>query len=298
MGLLAVSFVMLPGSVAARAKKLSYAKSPAEQAAAESMERANRNWLVQPTAPQTAANYVFATNPNGSFTNMTGSTQLVAAGQDDFASANTPIGFDFWLLGNRYTQFNATSNGSMGLSSTGTTVSATTYNIIGGSTTTPRIAAMAGDLETAAGVGKVHYKVTGSAPNRVLTVEFLNMSIVYNGTSADGSYEVRLHETTGQIEFVYGAMNRNSATGLDGNSGNLDIGFATAAANNALVSILSASNTATTTSPFTEQSYALSSPIANLNTPTDGSRRVYSLTPPSVTPRGGPLRLARSRRLR
>ncbi len=289
MALLAVSFVLLPGSVAARGKKMSYAQSPAEQAMAESMERANRNWIAQRPSPKTSVNYGFATSTSGSFTNMTGSTQLVAAGQDDAASSNTPIGFDFWLLGNRYTQFNATSNGSMGLSATGTTVSATTYNIIGGSTTTPRLAAMAGDLETAAGVGKVHYKVTGSAPNRVLTVEFLNMSIVYNGTSGDGTYQVRLHETTGQIEYVYGAMNRNSATGLDGNSGNLDIGFTTAAANGALVSILSASNTATTTTPFTEQSYALSSPIANLNTPSDGSRRVYSLTPPSVTPAGGPL---------
>ena len=71
---------------------------------------------------------------------------------------------------------------------------------------------MGGDLEMAAAGGKVHYKVTGAAPNRVLTVEFLNMSIVYNGTAADGTYQVRLHETTGQIEFVYGAMNRNSAT--------------------------------------------------------------------------------------
>jgi hypothetical protein len=289
LALLAVSLVLLPGSAAARAKKMSYAKSAAEQAIAENTERANQNWMVQPKAPKTSVNYGFSTSTSGSFTNMTGSTQLVGAGQDDFASPNTPIGFDFWLLGNRYTQFNATSNGSMGLSSTGTTVTSTTYNIIGGSTTTPRIAAMAGDLETAAGVGKVHYKVTGSAPNRVLTVEFLNMSIVYNGTSGDGTYQVRLHETTGQIEFVYGAMNRNSATGLDGNSGNLDIGFATAAANGALVSILSASNTATTTTPFTEQSYPLSSPIANLNTPSDGSRRVYSLTPPSVTPAGGPL---------
>ncbi len=234
---------------------MSYPKSAAERAAAENMERANRNASDQPAAPQNAANYVFATSTSGSFTNMTGSTQLIAAGVDDGASPNTPIGFDFWLLGNRYTQFNATSNGFVGLSSTGTTVTSTTYTIIGGSTTTPRISAMGGDLETAAGVGKVHYKVTGSAPNRVLTIEFLNMSIVYNGTSADGSYEVRLYETTGEIEFVYGAMNRNSATGLDGNNGNLDIGFTTAAANGALVSILSATNTATTTTPFTEQMY-------------------------------------------
>ncbi len=266
-----------PG-LAQRVGKFSLGKEQRAQAAAET------NRTIFADAPSNASNYAFATGTNGAFTNMTGSTQLVGPGNDDAASPNTPIGFEFWLLGNRYTQFNATSNGFMGLSSTGTTVTSTTYSIIGGSTTTPRIAAMGGDLETAAGIGKVHYKVTGAAPNRVLTVEFLNMSIVYNGTSADGTCQVRLHETTGQIEFVYGAMNRNSATGLDGNSGNLDIGFTTAAANNALVSILSATNTATTTTPFTEQMYTLSSPIPNLDSPGgDGTRRFYSLTPPAVT---------------
>ena len=292
MALLAVSVVLLPGSVAAGSKKMSYPKSPAEQALAESMERANGNWRVERPAPKTSANYGFATSTGGSFTNMTGSTQLVAAGSDDAASANTPIGFEFWLQGNRYTQFNVTSNGWVGLSATGTTVSATNYSITSGSVTTPILSGCGGDLETAATVGKIHYKLTGSAPNRVLTIEFLNMTIVYSGVTpeADGTYQVRLHETTGQIEFVYGPMMRGTLTGAGvGNSGNLDIGYFIAAANGSLVSIISATNTSTTTTPFGEQAYT-AGPIANLNSPGgDGTLRVYSLTPPSVTPAGGPL---------
>ena len=56
------------------------------------------------------------------------------------------------------------------------------------------------------------------------------------------------------------------------------------------MSIVSATNTATTTTPFTQQTYTLSSPIANLDSPGgDGTRRLYSLTPPAVTAPGGPL---------
>ncbi len=244
----------------------------------------------QAAAPElaTSANYVFATTTSGTFTDMTGSTQLVAAGQDDAAGPNTPIGFEFWLNGVRYTQFNATSNGMIGLSSTGTTATSGTYGFAtAGSATTPLISARGGDLETAATTGKVHYKVTGTAPNRVLTVEFFNMSVVYDNTTPDSTYQVRLYETTGQIEFVYGSMSRGPNTGAGvGNGGNLGIGFSVAAANGALASIVSATDTETTTTPFTQQAY-ITGPIANLNSPIDGARKVYTLTPPVPTAPSG-----------
>ena len=236
---------------------------------------------VVPNAVDVASsgNYVFATNTSGTFTVMTGSTQLIAASQDDTASANTPIGFDFWLQGVRYTQFSATSNGFVGLSSTGGAVASGEYSIADGTAALPLIAACGGDLETGT-AGKVHYKVTGAAPSRVLTVEFLNMGITYNNVTSDGTFQVRLSETTGLIEFVYGSMSRGPLTGAGvGNGANLGIGFSVAAANGSLVSIVSATNTATTTTPFTQQAYA-TGPIANLDSPIEGSRRVYSLTPP------------------
>jgi len=230
---------------------------------------------------QSSANYTFTTGTSATFSDMTsGTTQMVGASIDDAAGANTAIGFDFWLMGNRYTQFNATSNGFVGLSATGTTVANNIYSIAGGTATTPLIASCGGDLVTGP-AGKVHYKVIGFAPNRVLVVEFLNMSIVYNGTTNDGTSQVRLYESTGLIECVYGNMNRNSHTGDGaGNAENLGIGFSTAAANNFLVSVVSATNTSSVTTPFTQQLYPVSTPIANLNSPVEGSRRVYSFTPP------------------
>src|SRR5262245_16789509 len=78
---------------------------------------------INTVAAQSSANYVFATNTSSSFTDMSsGTTQLIASGQDDNASAATNIGFDFWLMGKRYNQFNVTSNGLLGITSTGTTV--------------------------------------------------------------------------------------------------------------------------------------------------------------------------------
>ncbi|HMK25760.1 MAG TPA: T9SS type A sorting domain-containing protein [Chitinophagaceae bacterium] len=230
---------------------------------------------------QSSANYTFTTGTSATFTDMTsGTTQIVGAGTDDAAGANTAIGFDFWLMGNRYTQFNATSNGFVGLSSTGTTVASTAYSVAGGTATTPMIASCGGDLKTGP-AGKVHYKVIGFAPNRILVIEFLNMTIIYDGTTDDGTSQVRLYETTGVIECVYGNMNRNSHTGEGaGNAENLGIGFSTAAANNFLVSIVSATNTSSVTNPFTQQLYPVSTPIANLNSPVEGSRRIYSMTPP------------------
>lgn len=247
----------------------------------QSAPPSNNRLSPVPNAPSTAA-YTFATTTTGSLTNMTGSTQLIAAAQDDAASANTPIGFEFFLQGIRYTQFSATSNGFVGLSSTGGAVSSSNYSVDLGTAALPLISAMGGDLETGT-AGKVHYKVTGAAPNRVLTVEFLNMGITYNNVTSDGTFQVRLHETTGQIEFVYGSMSRGPLTGAGvGNSGNLGIGFSVAAANGSLVSIVSATNTETTTTPFTQQAYP-TGPIANLDSAADGSRRVYTLTPPVPT---------------
>lgn len=152
-----------------------------------------------------------------------GTTQLVGAGADDTASAITDIGFDFYFLGTRYTQFSASSNGYVRLGSSA--ISTTQYTL--GTAGVPLIAALGSDLFTAAGVGKVHFKLTGVAPNRVLTVEFLNETIIYDGAGAtsDGTSQVRLHETTGVIDLVYGAMNRNNSTGFLGGLEPEFIGF-------------------------------------------------------------------------
>ena len=236
---------------------------------------------LSPNAAQAANNYAFATTTSGTFTDMSsGTTQLVAAAQDDTASVVTNIGFDFYLLGVRYTQFSASSNGFVRLG--GTAISTTQYTL--GTAGVTLLAAYGSDMVTST-TGKVHYKVTGSAPNRVLTVEFLNETIIYDGAgaTADGTYQVRLYETTGVVEFVYGGMNRNSSTGFLGGMDPQWVGFSTNSTDNTYVTVTTATNTANTTGAPASNQPPLSTPIANINTPVDGSRRTYSFTPATPT---------------
>jgi hypothetical protein len=225
------------------------------------------------------ANYVFAADNSGSFTDMSfGTTKLIGPDADDAASLSVPMGFEFYLMGNRYTEFSVNSNGLIALGST--PVASSAYSVTGGTTATPIISAFGGDLRVGSS-GKVHYRVSGSAPNRILTIEFLNMSLlsVPSPGTNDGTFQVRLYETSGKIEFVYGPMVRNVGTGA-GNGQAAGIGFAVDTVTNGFVSISSVTNTANMTAPFIEQTYS-SGTIANLNSSTDGLRRIYSLTPPS-----------------
>jgi hypothetical protein len=231
-------------------------------------------------APDTAASYVFATATNGSFTDMsTGTTQLVAAGLDDASSAVTNLGFDFYFLGTRYTQFSVNSNGYMRLG--GTVVATSQYTL--GSAAVPLITAMGSDLEVST-TGKVHYKVTGSAPNRVLTVEWLNMTIIYDATAVqtNGTYQVRIKETTGVVELVYGSMARNSSTGFGGGMDAQYIGFSINSTATNFASIDTANNNSTAT--LAANQFTLGANMASLNSPGgDGNRRIYTYTPPVPT---------------
>jgi hypothetical protein len=246
------------------------------QAAAET----NRTLFAEPESLSNAANYTFATTTSGTFTDMnSGTTQLVGPGTNDSASVVTNLPFDFYMLGTRYTQFSVSSNGYIRLG--GTAVSPTQYAL--GTANIPLVTALGSDLEISDRGGKVHFKVTGTTPNRVLTVEFLNMTIINDGpgTGSDGTYQVRLYETTGVIEFVYGAMNRNTSTTFSMNPQYIGLSIDSTTNNFATVD---AANTVNTTGTPTGNQFPLGAPMASLNSPVEGSRRTYTFTPPIPTP--------------
>ena len=238
---------------------------------------AGKQGSIAPRAVENASNYAFSTATNASFTNMSsGTTQLVGPAADDTASVITDIGFDFYFLGARFTQFSASSNGFVRLG--GVVVSTTQYTL--GSAGISLISAYGSDMFVST-TGKVHYKVTGSAPNRVLTIEFLNQTIIYDGAgaTADGTDQVRLYESTGVIELVYGGMNRNSSTGFMGGMEPQYAGFSNNSTANSFATVTTSTNTVTTTGTPAFNQPPLSTPIANINTPVDGSRRIYSFVP-------------------
>jgi hypothetical protein len=229
--------------------------------------------------------YVFATTTTGSLTDMSsGTTQLLAANIDDTASALTNIGFDFYYMGARFTQFSINDNGNLRLGATSQT--STPYHPLA-QAGIPIITAYGGDQRTHAGDGKVHYKVIGSAPNRTLVVEWLNNQANFNtGGTADLTYQVRLNESTGVIDFVYGSMTMSTLGAADTNSRDPHIGYSSSNAANTVGSVTApqaGSPTFNGTSNDPTENLYTAGAITVLTSAVDGTRRTMSFTPPVPT---------------
>ncbi len=178
---------------------------------------------------QTIANYSVSRTTGNSYTSIAGTGNSFAAWrnnsnqytQDDNRSAAVDIGFDFWYLGVRYTQFSVCTNGYMDFSSStsdGNSSGAFGYDNARFTNTTPTalaVAPMYDDLTAQGGSealgNSLKYLTTGSAPNRVLTVEWINIA-VYNNVTPSLNFQVKIYESTGIIEFVYGTMTAGNAS--------------------------------------------------------------------------------------
>ena len=236
---------------------------------------------------QNAANYSFATTTVGSLTDMSsGTTTLVAANQDDTASAVVPIGFDFYFMGVRQSQFSVNSNGTLRFGAVA--VTGTGYNPLaqaGQSLISPYGA----DQRTLATTGKVHSKIVGSAPNRILVIEFLNMQSNFNsGGTPDLTYQAHLSESTGTIEFVYAAMTMSTTGAADANSNSPQFGFSSSNSAGTVGSV-TADQSGTPAPTFNGASATpvdnlyVAGPITVLTSATDGSRRTFQFVPPTPT---------------
>lgn len=144
---------------------------------------------------------------------------------DDNRSEATDIGFDFWYNGQRYTQFSVSTNGFLDFSNSTDNGGAqcddygycntnfTSSNVSTG--TWLALAPFYDDMTTRDGVDplgtSIKYKLSGAAPNRVLTVEWDAMA-VYQNTTPDINFQVKLYETTGEIEFVYETMDNGNTS--------------------------------------------------------------------------------------
>lgn len=171
--------------------------------------------LLGLTRAQAQISYTFSA-VSSSFTANASPTTLHAAGVDDALSAAMNIGFTFTYNCTTYTQFMASSNGWLSLGATAS--SNLLSNALGTTGQGPIIAPLWDDLAVGTG-GTVNYKLTGSSPNRVLTVEWLNMKWQYGAANPVISFQVKLYETTNVIEFVY----RQDATAVSSGSASIGI---------------------------------------------------------------------------
>lgn len=138
--------------------------------------------------------------PTATYSPNSGGTVILAGNADEQNSAVVNIGFPFTYGCNTYTQFIANSNGWISLSNNATqSMNRNDLSITGQG---PILAPFWDDLAVSA-TGNVNYKLSGTAPNRVLTIEWLNMLWNYNATAPSISFQVKLYETTNVIDFTY-----------------------------------------------------------------------------------------------
>ncbi|MFY7729240.1 MAG: T9SS sorting signal type C domain-containing protein, partial [Flavobacterium sp.] len=167
------------------------------------------------------------TNTTGTYTPVSSNATAVSTILADTAlSATLPIGFTFNYGGNNYTQFKMASDGFITLNTAQTNSLATNNLSTANANARPIIAPLWDDHAGSATAGSyAGYELTGTAPNRVLTVEWRNWLWGYLATTPVISFQVKLYEGTNIIEFTYrtesGSISSGSASiGLGAPTGN------------------------------------------------------------------------------
>ena len=138
---------------------------------------------------------------------LTSSATHISAieGEDDEYSELINIGFTFMFGGESYTQFSCNSNGRMRLGSVCshywlqpfTTLTNATYNDL------PFITAFGMDNTLEGSGAHVMYELVGTAPNRILVIEYFTPS-EYDMDGDLVRYQIQLHEDSSRVRLVYG----------------------------------------------------------------------------------------------
>ncbi len=208
---------------------------------------------------QTVDLYGFSTGTGTTIDPMTGATQAIGSSVDDDPSGLLPIGFTFNYEGTSYTNFSVTPDGFMTL---GVAATSQFTNTLSSTTNIPKIMAFWDDLATGTN-GAVRYKLDGTAPNRILKVEWFVTVPRNTSGAADTRFQIWLYESTNNIEIRYGATGGTTTSATVGLRG---------AQNSTTVykfqSVTTATHTSSTTTPN------------DLNTAYPGAGRIYIFQAP------------------
>jgi hypothetical protein len=201
--------------------------------------------------------YVFSSGSGTTLDPMAGATQLIGSSVDDTpTAAPTNIGFSFNFNGSAYSQFSVSPDGWILLG--GANASSDFSNQVTDPTNIPKIYPYWDDLATGS-TGNVSYVVSGTAPNRILIVQWFVTVPRSTSGPANSTFQTWMYESDGKIEFRYGTMGSgtmSSSVGLTGSVANYN-------------SVTIASNSASTSSPND----------ANLVQPANGT--IYTFQPES-----------------
>ncbi|MDO7877547.1 fibronectin type III domain-containing protein [Hymenobacter sp. ASUV-10] len=179
--------------------------------------------LLSTTALQAQSlNYTAAgaANVAGTYADLgTTGTVITTSGTDDALSAAQTLPFSFSYNGASFTDFSLSTNGFIKLGTTPLSA-ATLINAIGSANVADVniLAPLSNvDLQTStAGTAEYRYATTGTAPNRVTTIQWKNVADKATGTIpaqfTSMQFQVKLYETSNRVEFVYGTWVANAAT--------------------------------------------------------------------------------------
>ncbi len=173
-----------------------------------------------------------AVNVAGTYTDLgTTGTAIATANNDDANSAAQSIGFTFSFNGATFTQFVLSTNGFIKLGATApSAANLFLCNVAGCTNVDPVTSPNAADvnlvmpfnfdLQQGTG-GTAEYRVatTGTAPNRVCTIQWKNVSdkpdTAPTPTQYDNfSFQAKLYETSNNVEFVYGTATASTGTAV------------------------------------------------------------------------------------
>ncbi len=157
---------------------------------------------------QNATQYSFSSS-TGSLTDISTAAGTVATSDislDDAVQTGIDIGFAFNYCGTNYTTLSACSNGWLSLANSNATLPAneipslsTIANGVG------LLMPMWDDMDGSIGGATAYYQVSGTAPFRVFTFQWGNATTPWGtfGSIGSGMFQVRLHESTNAIQFLY-----------------------------------------------------------------------------------------------
>jgi hypothetical protein len=166
------------------------------------------NPIVPGAQPDAVTSYIFAQS-SSTYTSINGTGTLINGPCDDLGFGPFPIGFNFTYNGVVQTQFGAGCNGYIQFGAVAPALGYTPLLYYGNV-----VSPFAYDLY-GTGAGGIYYQTTGTAPNRVCTIEWYQWGF-YSSGGNELSFQIKLYEAgTNAVQIVYQLGNHINSRSLE-----------------------------------------------------------------------------------
>ena len=224
------------------------------------------------TAQSSPGDYIFSNATNATLYNMANADTLIYGRQDNIADDARRLPFVFAAMGNFHQTFSVNTNGEVYLSPQGGNNNY--YRVVPLKVTGGNNDEWDGSGMGTSKNGAIICKTFGTTPNRQFVISFEKMSLSKRMGNEDATFQVALHESSGIIQFIYGAVNVSDTlqSFYDPMISYLN--------DYHIVNTTTHSSYTTTNAPWG----ANKNPgiVTGLHSPVNGSNRTYLFTPPSI----------------